>query len=263
MITWKGWAVIAACILPLAFVVETHAQEPTEATPDQTETAPDLKLMRQRLGEQRKPRHRVEIDLNLLDKYVGHYQFDPYRAYTVTRQGDALFVELTGQDPQQVFPESPEKFFYKTMPAQLSFNVDADGHATGLVLHQGGFERPAPWIEEAQAQKLAAALAQRVKDKRPMPGSEAALKGQLDGLEHGQPNYENLSEEIATVTRSEIGQISRRFAAVGPLQSVSFVGVSSSGWDIYAANFDNGTSICRILMAPDGKVSGLQLQWWP
>jgi bla regulator protein blaR1 len=263
MITWKGWAVIAACILPLAFVVETRAQAPAEATPDQTGTGLDRKLMRQHLKEQRKPRQEVEIDLNLLDKYVGYYQFDQYRFYTVTRRGDALFAVLSGQDSQQIFPESPQKFFYKTIPAQLSFNVDADGHATGLVLHQGGFERPAPRIEEAQAQKLTAALAQRVKGRQPMPGSEAALKGQLDGLEHGQPNYENLSEELATVIHAEIGQLSRRFAAVGPLQSVSFVGVSSSGWDIYAANFENGTSICRIFMAPDGKVWGLQLQWWP
>jgi hypothetical protein len=263
MITWKGWAVIAACILPLAFVTETRAQAPTEATPDQTGTAPDLKLWKQRLREQHKPRQEVEIDLNLLDSYVGYYQFDPYRAYTVTRQGDALFVELTGQDPQQVIPESPQKFFYKTISAQISFNVDADGHATGLVLHQGGFERLAPRIKEAQAQKLAAAFAQRLKEKRPMPSSEAALKRQLEGLVHDQPNYEDLSEAPATEIRAQIGQISRRLAEAGSLQSVSFVGVGFSGWDIYAANFENGMAICRILMAPDGKVSGLLFQWVP
>jgi bla regulator protein blaR1 len=272
MTTWKGCAVIAACVLPLAlaFAVETRAQAPAEAPPGQTETepeqtgtAPDLKLMRQRLKEQRKKRQEIEIDLNLLDKYVGYYQFDQYRTYKVTRQGDALFVELSGQDAQQVFPESPQKFFYKKAAAQLSFSVDADGHATGLVLYQGGFERSAPRIEEAQAQKVTAAFVQRVKDRRPLPSSEAALKRQIDGLEHGQPDYGNLSEDLATVTRAEMGQISRRVTGMGPLQSVSFIGVSASGWDIYAANFENGTSICRILTTPDGKVSGLLYQWWP
>jgi bla regulator protein blaR1 len=260
MITWKTWAVVVTCILPLAFTVAARAQAPTQTAPSQAATAPDPKLIRQRLVDQRKPRQEVKIDPNLLDNYVGYYQLDPYRVYAVTRQGDELFVELTGQDSQQVFPESPQKFFYKEMPAQLSFDVDAHGHATGMVLHQGGFERPAPRIDEAQAKKLAAAFAQHIKDAQPMPGSDAALKRQLDGFARGQPNYDDMSEELAVETRAQIPRINRRFAAAGPLQSVSFVGVGSSGWDIYAAKFENGTTICRILMAPDGKVSGLLLQ---
>lgn len=258
MITWKTWAVIAACIMPFAFTVAARAQAPTQTAP-----APDPKLIKQRLAEQRRPRQEIKIDPNLLDNYVGYYQLDPYRVFAITRQGDSLFVELTGQDSLQVFPESPQKFFYKEMPAEVSFDVDAHGRATGLVLHQSGLERPAPRIDQAQAQKLAAAFAQHVKDAQPMPESEAALKRQLDGFAHGEPDYDEMSEELAAGSRQQIPRLSRRFAAAGPLQSVSFVGVGISGYDVYVAKFENGMSICRILLTPDGKVSGLLLQWGP
>jgi hypothetical protein len=263
MIIWKTWTLAAACILPLAFTVAARAQAPAQTAPSQAGTAHDPKLIKQRLAEQRKPRQEVKIDANLLDNYVGYYQLDPYRAFTVTRQGDGLVVEITGQDNLPVFPESPQKFFYKEVFAQLSFNVGAQGRATGLVLHQGGLERPAPRIDEAQAQKLAAAFAQRIKDAQPMPGSEAALKRQLDAFAHGEADYDDMSEELATDTRLQAARISRRFAAAGVLQSVSFLGVGLYGWDIYAAKFENGISICRILLAPDGKTSGLLFQWAP
>jgi hypothetical protein len=263
MITRKAWTLVAACILPYVLMVEAQAQAPTQAAPGQVAPAPDAKLIRQRLAEQRKPRQEVKIDPSLLDNYVGYYQLDSYRVYAVTRQGDGLVVELTGQDSQPVFPESPQKFFYKGLPVQLSFNVDAHGRATGLVLHQGGLERPAPRIDQAQGQKLAAAFAQRIKVGQPMAGSEAALKRHLDGFAHGEPDYNDMSEELATETRAQAPRISRRLTAMGPLQSVSFIGVGSSGYDVYAVKFENGMSICRILVAPDGKISGLLMQWGP
>jgi hypothetical protein len=36
-----------------------------------------------------------------------------------------------------------------------------------------------------------------------------------------------------------------------------------TGWDLYEAKFANGVAICRILLTPDGKVSGLRLEWGP
>ena len=56
----------------------------------------------------------------------------------VTREGDQLMAQATGQPSFEVFPESETKFFLKVVDAQIDFIVDAAGVATGLVLHQGG-----------------------------------------------------------------------------------------------------------------------------
>jgi Domain of unknown function (DUF3471) len=160
----KAWLAMVACALQLVITVGVSTQALSQATPE-----PDQKLMRERRAEQQKPRQEVKIDPKLLDNYVGYYQLDPQRVYAVERQGDGLFVQLTGQDSLQVFAESPRKFFYKDVKAQISFNVDGQGRATGLVLHQNGLEWPAPRIEQAEAQKIEAAVVQRIKDEKPMP----------------------------------------------------------------------------------------------
>lgn len=281
--TWKTWLAVLACVLPLAaLTVGAVAQAPaqTQGSPAQTPAnngstathpdsstkplpTPDAETLRQRQEEQKKPRHEIQIVPAILDSYVGYYKFGAYRVMTVTRQDDHLFVQFTGQDVTQVYPESPQKFFYKNAPTQISFVTDAQGHATGLVLHQGGLERPAPRIDQAEAQKLQVSFAKRLKGEAPMPGSEAALRGQIDAFEKGQPDFDAMTEGLAAVTRPQVPKIQREFALLGPLQSISFMGVGISGWDIYEAKFTNGISICRILLTPDAKIGGLRFEWGP
>jgi hypothetical protein len=99
--------------------------------------------------------------------------------------------------------------------------------------------------------------------QKAMPETKAALKHQIKAFEQGQPAYDDMSEELAFVTRPQIPRINRRFAQLGPLRSLSFRGVGISGWDVYEARFANGMAICRIRLASDGKVSGLLFQWGP
>jgi hypothetical protein len=66
---------------------------------------------------------------------------------TVTREGDKLMTQATGQGKVEVFPSSPTEFFLKVVDAQLSFVKDAAGKVTGLVLHQGGRDMPAKKIK--------------------------------------------------------------------------------------------------------------------
>jgi hypothetical protein len=56
----------------------------------------------------------------------------------VTREGDRLFSQATGQPKVEIFAESEGEFFLKVVDAQLSFQLDGTGPAKGLVLHQGG-----------------------------------------------------------------------------------------------------------------------------
>lgn len=88
----------------------------------------------------------VAIDPKILDNYVGSYELAPNFILTVTREGDHLFTQATGQEKVEVFPESDHDFFLKVIDAQITFETDSLGKATGLVLHQSG-DHPARRIE--------------------------------------------------------------------------------------------------------------------
>ena len=94
-----------------------------------------------------KQRQEVKVDAAVLEKYVGRYQLAPNFILAITRDGDRLFSQATGQPQFEIFAEGQRDFFVKAFDAQLTFVVDANGRATGLVLHQGGRDAPANRIE--------------------------------------------------------------------------------------------------------------------
>lgn len=96
------------------------------------------------------PRERSEvaIDPDVYDGYVGRYQLEPEFILTITREGDRLFAQATGQSKAEIFPESEQEFFYKVVDAQLSFDIDDKGRAIQITLYQNGYVTPGPRIEE-------------------------------------------------------------------------------------------------------------------
>jgi len=91
-----------------------------------------------RRTDQERSRTAVAIDPNLYDRYAGLYQRGPNSMFTVTREGDQLFVQLTGQRKHEVFPESDREFFYKTVAAQITFVAEGERPPSELILHQNG-----------------------------------------------------------------------------------------------------------------------------
>ena len=89
----------------------------------------------------------VMVDAKLYDGYVGRYQLAPAAIITMTRTGDRLFTQLTGQPAFEIFPESEKTFFLKVVDAQLTFETDQYGKATAVVLHQNGIDQRAPRID--------------------------------------------------------------------------------------------------------------------
>ncbi len=80
----------------------------------------------------------VAIKPEIADPYLGRYQLAPDFILTFTREGDRYYLQATGQGRNEVFPSSPTDFFIKGADIQISFVQDAQGHVTGLVLHQNG-----------------------------------------------------------------------------------------------------------------------------
>ncbi|MGA8184347.1 MAG: DUF3471 domain-containing protein, partial [Terriglobia bacterium] len=80
----------------------------------------------------------VQVDPQIFGGYVGSYQLSPGFSIAITREGDHLYEQATGQQKVEIFPESEKEFFLKVVDAQITFVTDSQGRATELILHQGG-----------------------------------------------------------------------------------------------------------------------------
>lgn len=85
----------------------------------------------------------VEVDPAVYDDYAGRYRLAENVVFTVTRQGDRLFVQLTGQPRFEVFPESETTYFYRVVDAQITFGRGDDRSVDHLVLHQNDMDQRA------------------------------------------------------------------------------------------------------------------------
>jgi D-alanyl-D-alanine-carboxypeptidase/D-alanyl-D-alanine-endopeptidase len=100
-----------------------------------------------------KIRKEIALAPKVLDGLTGRYELAPGFILNVTREGSRLMTQATGQTKVEVFAESPREFFLKVTEAQLTFQTDETGRATGLVLHQGGRDAPGKRIGDAEVVK--------------------------------------------------------------------------------------------------------------
>ena len=70
-------------------------------------------------------RKAIEVDVKVLDGYVGRYQLAPGVVLSITREGGRLFAQVTGQNRAEVFAESESKFFFRVVDAELTFSPGA------------------------------------------------------------------------------------------------------------------------------------------
>ena len=104
------------------------------------------KIIQALLGMQVEPidvRKEVAVDADILEKYVGKYVLSPFFAITITLEDGRLMAQASRQEKFQLFAESPTKFFYKVVDAQVSFVAGDDGEVEKLILHQNGRDMPA------------------------------------------------------------------------------------------------------------------------
>ena len=89
----------------------------------------------------------IAVDPKVFDGYLGRYELVPNFILTITREGNQIFEQATGQPKVEIFPESARDYFLKVVDAQITFDTDSGGKATSLILHQGGMNQPAKRIE--------------------------------------------------------------------------------------------------------------------
>jgi CubicO group peptidase (beta-lactamase class C family) len=202
----------------------------------------------------------MKADPKILDGYVGNYRLNPNAVMTITRDGDQMYTQLTGQPKFEIFPKGEREFFLKVVDAQLTFDVDADGRATQVSLLQNGMKQTAARLNDSESKRIAddqTAVAKRFKDQTQAPGSEAALRRNIDELRLGEPKYELMSPGLASVTRQQLPQLKASINQLGAVESVTFKGVGPAGADIYEVKFEHGSTEWRIMLESDGKVASV------
>jgi CubicO group peptidase (beta-lactamase class C family) len=83
-------------------------------------------------------RKAVQVDPKIFDDYIGEYELQPGFVLAISREGDQLWGQATGQSRVELFAESETSFFLKVVDAQITFVRDASGKVTKLILDQGG-----------------------------------------------------------------------------------------------------------------------------
>jgi len=205
----------------------------------------------------------VKIPASVLDDYVGYYQVSDKLVEHITRKGDQLYAQVSGQLPAEIYPSSPTGFFFKVAKARLDFVKDGSGPVTALVIHQNGSDLTMPRIEAGVAQQLEAALHARVASQTPAPGSEAAVRMMLEGHLSNNLPYSRMSPQLAKAAREQLPRTSEVFRQLGALKSIEFKGVGTMGWDNYEVKFENGVMQYRISLDDDGTVVGALMSMSP
>jgi len=92
----------------------------------------------------------VELSVDALDRYTGVYAAKqrPSFKMTVTRKGDQLYTQATGQQKVKVYPSSKTEFYLKVADAQIEFAVQ-NGAVPRLTLYQRGQEMVFERTEES------------------------------------------------------------------------------------------------------------------
>jgi hypothetical protein len=91
-------------------------------------------------------RQPASVDPACFDRLLGRYRIRPGLLFDVTRRGDRLLAQLTGQAAYRLFPLSEWRFFYKVVGAQITFEPGPDGRAARLILHQNSRDQGADRI---------------------------------------------------------------------------------------------------------------------
>lgn len=94
------------------------------------------------------PKQRAAIDVSaqVLATYVGSYQLAPGFTMEISLKDGALYGQPTDQPAVRLWAESETEFFLKEVDAQITFERDAQGRVTALVLHQNGQHAKGPKV---------------------------------------------------------------------------------------------------------------------
>jgi CubicO group peptidase (beta-lactamase class C family) len=89
----------------------------------------------------------TKVDSGSFDAFIGDYEIAPNFILTVTKEGDKLFGQATGQGKLELEAVSENQFAVPSAKALVVFERDSSGKVVGLMLSQGGRDTKAKKIK--------------------------------------------------------------------------------------------------------------------
>jgi hypothetical protein len=77
----------------------------------------------------------VKVDPQILDRYVGDYEVGD-NVFTITREGDKLFVQKNKNKKGEMLAETTTSFFLRGHPATVSFEENPAGVVDRMVIFE-------------------------------------------------------------------------------------------------------------------------------
>ncbi|MBN2000245.1 serine hydrolase, partial [candidate division KSB1 bacterium] len=151
----------------------------------------------QEMEKQESYRAATNVNYAVYDDYVGQYDYKS-AILTVTRDGEHLYAQLSGQARYEIFPRSENEFFWKITDAQATFIRDENGVVTHVVHHQGGATFDAPRMEQRKIVKLDPSLYEKyIGEYQLQAGIKISISAENDRIflqVTGQPKVELFPE---------------------------------------------------------------------
>ena len=93
----------------------------------------------------------IALPEGVLERYVGRYELETDFVLAVTREGEQLYTQATGQGRFAIFPLAESEFYLGAVAARLTFHRGEDGQVESLTLRQDGRDRLAPRVGDPTA----------------------------------------------------------------------------------------------------------------
>jgi hypothetical protein len=191
-----------------------------------------------------------------LSRYVGSYEFSTVWVMQVSSRNGQLTV---GSEPLthlsgQLFRFGKVGCCAPDGDSYVRFATDAAGRVIGAVFQQNGVATTGPRIDTQRVRAIDSSIRERVRAQAAAAGSEAALRRLISGIESGNPDYGELSPQIAAGTRAQLADLQATMKPWGALRSIEFRGVNPSGFDHYVVQFERGAASWEIALDSYGLI---------
>jgi bla regulator protein blaR1 len=110
--------------------------------------------------------------------------------------------------------------------------------------------------DAATAEGLRSAMAARVQNQTPKPGSEAMLRRVIDGIVSGKPNLQEMDPQLAAAIHKDLPKLQVKLADLGAVQSIQLLSVSKIGMDVYEVKHERGSSQWSLALDSRGILVG-------
>ncbi|HUQ08756.1 MAG TPA: serine hydrolase [Steroidobacteraceae bacterium] len=200
----------------------------------------------------------ADVKPEALDRLIGVYQLNDQNMYLVRREEGRLVGNVLGNQPVALFPSSDNELFARDANVVASFTADASGAVTMVKHSINGFERTGTRVDAVRAKQVLASAerqARRIKEQKPDPRGDAALRQLVASVASGKPDYAMMSPQLADLTRQQLKGLKEIFTNLGEIKTLTFKRVTESGADEYLAEFAKGKLRFDIGLNDEGIVN--------